>query len=123
VTDAVIAAIDRPGRGGVHLIGDENLTWRELLGRLLRHLGRRKRVLTMPDGVARLAAAGIRLGHILKRRQSGLDPVAFIRLQTREAFFDPTPARAALGIGGGGLDAALADTVAACREAPAGRPA
>jgi dihydroflavonol-4-reductase len=113
VAAAIAGAVERPGVGGVHLVGDENLTWPALLERLLRPLGRRKRVRTLPRALVAAAARCVRLVHRLKGRQAGLDPVAFVDLQTREAFFDPAPARAALGFGGGDLDGALEATVRA----------
>ena len=55
----------------------------------------------------------MRLRHRLAGREGGLDPVEFIKVQARETFFDPEPARRELGFGCGGLDAALAETVKA----------
>jgi dihydroflavonol-4-reductase len=95
-------------------VGDENLRWPELLVRLLRPLGKRRRVLTLPRPVVSATARLVRLVHRLAGRQAGLDPVEFVRLQTRQTFFDPAPARAALGYPGGGLDQAFAATAAAC---------
>jgi hypothetical protein len=69
----------------------------------------------LPAAPVALAAFCFRAWQRLRGRQSGLDPLAFVSLQTRETFFDPAPARAALGFAGHGLDAALAETVAACR--------
>jgi hypothetical protein len=59
----------------------------------------------------------LKLGHRLRGREAGLDPVRLPPLQTAELFFDPEPAQRALGFGGGGLDAAFDRTVQACRGA------
>jgi hypothetical protein len=109
-----VGAVERPGVAGAHLVGDENLGWAELLGRLLALLGRRKRVVTLPTFLVSLAARAVKLAHRLQGTEAGLDPAAFVALQTRQAFFDPAPARTLLGFGAGDLDQALADTVAAC---------
>lgn len=113
VAQAIAGALERPGATGVHLVGDENLTWPALIARLLRPLGKRRRVLTLPRSLVTLTARAVRLVHRLKGRQAGLDPVEFVKLQTRETFFDPAPARAALGFTGGGLDQAIAATATA----------
>ncbi|PKH44532.1 epimerase, partial [Dehalococcoides mccartyi] len=64
------------------------------------------------------AALGLKSIHRLQGRESGLDPVSYITLQTRNTFFDPTLSRKALGYGQGRLDTALKDTVDACLEIP-----
>jgi len=112
VAGAVAGAVERPS-AGVHLVGDENLAWPALLARLLRPLGKRRRVVTLPRPLVSVTARLVRLLHRLKGRQAGLDPVEFVKLQTRETFFDPAPAQAALGFAGGGLDAAFAATASA----------
>ena len=55
----------------------------------------------------------MRLRHRLAGREGGLDPVEFIKVQARETFFDPEPARRELDFGRGGLDEALSATIAA----------
>ena len=111
VAEAVVGAV---GHKGIFLIGDENLSWKELLGRISELTGRRKPVVTLPDWSVRLGARFIRALHALQGRESGLEPVEFVNVQTRETFFDPAPARALLGFGSGDLASALSATVAAC---------
>ena len=118
VAAAIAGALERGQTGKRYLIGDENLTWAEWLTRLSRLTGREKRVVTLPAAAVRMAARGIRLYHRLQGREGGLDPVAFVALQTAHTFFDPAPARQALGYGAGGLDQALRVTVAAVRGNP-----
>jgi dihydroflavonol-4-reductase len=111
VAEAVVGAV---GLNGRLLVGDENLLWKVLLARISALTGRPKRVVTLPDRFVRAAAWFLKLGHALRGRESGLDPVEFIKVQTADTFLDPAPARAALGFGSGDLEEALADTVAAC---------
>jgi nucleoside-diphosphate-sugar epimerase len=113
LAEAVVGAVGRSGR---FLVGDENLTWKDLLGRISALTERKKAVVTLPDWLVRSGASLLRAVHSLQDRESWLEPVQFIKVQTRETFFDPAPARAALGFGSGDLDAALAATVAACTE-------
>jgi dihydroflavonol-4-reductase len=120
VAEAVVGAL---GSNGQFLVGDRNLTWKNLLGRICTLTGRRKWVYTLPDWLVRDAAAFLRALHFLQRRESGLEPVEFVKLQAAETYFDPEPARAALGFGSGGLDEALAATVSACANMPQKSPA
>jgi dihydroflavonol-4-reductase len=113
VAEAVAGAV---GQSGQFLVGDRNLSWKNLLGRICTLTGRRKWVYSVPDWLVRDAAASLRALHLLQRRESGLEPVEFVRLQAAETYFDPEPARAALGFGSGGLEEALAATISACTE-------
>ena len=114
VAEAIAGAIERGVGGERYPVGDENLTWVTWLERLTALSGKRKRVITLPAGLARLGAGFFALRHRWQGRESGLNPMKFIDVQTRNTFFDPTSSREALGYGQGGLDAALAKTVEAC---------
>lgn len=116
VAEAVVGAATVGAPVGTYLVGDENLTWVEFTGRLTRLMGRRKPVVTLPDWSLRPGLGIVRMLHRIQGREGGLDPVEMVRLQTRNAFFDPEPGRRALGFGAGGLDWALEETVAAARE-------
>jgi hypothetical protein len=50
----------------------------------------------------------------LQGRESGLEGVSFVKLQTAKTYFDPSPSREALGYGKGGLKKAFVETVRAC---------
>jgi len=113
VAQAVASALERGVHGAAYTIVERNLTWAELLGRISELTGRKKRVVALPPGVVRPGAALLRLSHRLKGRESGLDPVEFVRFQLAETFVDPQPARAALGLAAGDFDSALANAVRA----------
>jgi hypothetical protein len=111
VAEAVVGAV---GRNGLFLVGDENLSWRNLLGRISELTGCKKPVVTLPDWSVHLGAVLLRTMHTLQGLESGLEPVEFVKVQTAETYFNPSPARNALGFGSGDLDNALAATVSAC---------
>lgn len=114
VAEAVAGALERGVAGQAYLVGDENRSWADLLNQFSRLLGKRKRVITVATPLVCSVLWWVKLLHRLQGREGGLDPVAFTRLQTANTYFDPEPARQALGFGSGGLDQALADTVLAC---------
>lgn len=114
VGEAIAGALEMGQAGKSYLVGDENLTWEQLLGKICTALDKKKRVITLPDWIAVAGAWGLKQVHRIKRLQSGLDPVELIHLQTANTFFDASVAQTALGFNGGGLDEAIRKTVKAC---------
>jgi len=114
VAQAITGAVEKGEAGACYPIGGENLTWVELLTRITRLAGREKRVITLPDWLVRAGAIFIKGLHWLQGRESGLDPVQFISLQTAETYIDPAISQSKLGYESGGLDVALLETVRLC---------
>lgn len=113
--EAVAAAIERGTAGGRYPIGQENLSWAQLLGRLARADGRRIRVVTVPTPFVRLGFGAVQLAHRLQGKEGGLDLPQFTAVQTAQAHIDPARSRQALGYALDDLDRAFRDTVAAVR--------
>jgi len=114
VGQAIAGAIET-GRGGEHYtIGDENLTWVEFIEKILNILGKKKKIIILPTFVVRLILRIIKLRHKFRGEEGGLDPVKFAAIQTRNTFFDPSPAVKELGYSRGNLQKAFKDTVKAC---------
>ena len=114
VAEAIVGALEQGKGGERYLIGDENIPWADLLSRLSSLLGRKKSVISLPTCIVHGAMWGVQWVHQLMGKESGLNPVEFTKIQTRNTYFDPTPSRKMLGYGLGGLDDALRDTVRAC---------
>lgn len=111
---AIAGAVER-GRGGQrYVIGGQNLTWVQLLGKLSRLTGKEKKVVTLPNGLVTVGTVFVKLIHWLEGKQSGLDPIQLVKLQTANTFFDATIAQKELGFGTGNLDEALQKTIKAC---------
>ena len=107
VGEAIVGAIEKGKGGHSYTVGDENLTWIEFLERILRILGKKKRIVILPTCLVRLMLRVVELQHRLRGRESGLDPVRFAAIQTRNTFFDPAPAADELGYGRGNLEQAF----------------
>jgi nucleoside-diphosphate-sugar epimerase len=114
VGEAIVGAIEKGKGGHSYTVGDQNLTWVEFLERILSILGKKKRIVILPTWTVRLGLRLVGLQHRLRGRESGLDPVRFAAIQTRNTFFDPAPAAEELGYGRGNLEEAFKDTVEAC---------
>jgi len=115
VAEAIAGAVEKGEGGQRYLIGGENLTWVELLDRINCYLGIAKKVVTLPNWVVIFGTIFVKLGHLLQGRESGLDPLALIKLQSAMTFFDPTASQLALGYGKNSIDEALRRTVDACK--------
>lgn len=111
---AIAGAVER-GRGGQrYVIGDQNLTWVELLTKISRLTGKEKKIVTLPNGLVTIGTAFLKLTHWLQGKQSGLDPIQLVKIQTANTFFDASIAQKELGFGSGNLDEALQKTISAC---------
>jgi dihydroflavonol-4-reductase len=116
VGQAVVGAIEHGGAGMCYPIGDENLTWTELLTCLAAADGRRVKVVALPDWLVKVGMAGVSVVHHLQKKEGGLNLRTFATLQTAEAFIDPEPSRRALGYQTGGLDRAFRETVGSVKK-------
>ena len=114
VGEAIVGAIEKGKGGQSYTVGDENLTWVEFLEKISGIVGKKKRIVILPTWMVRLALGAVKLQHRLRGRESGLDPVRFAAIQTRNTFFDPAPAAEELGYGRGNLEEAFKATVEAC---------
>ncbi|HEY5271041.1 MAG TPA: hypothetical protein VII97_11930 [Anaerolineales bacterium] len=115
VGKAAFSAIERSYASTCHPIGQENLTWTQMLTRLARADGRTVRMVTLPSWVIKLGMLGVLLIHKLQGREGGLNLRYFAQLQTAETFLDPQLSKEALGHQTGGLEEAFQETVEACK--------
>ena len=116
VAQAIVGAVERGEKSNCYVIGEENMTWKEMLHRLSQAAGRRKKVITMPTFLVRFLMRSIHLYHKIKNKEGGLHPVKFVNIQTIHTFFDPSHSQNALGYSKGKLNKAFQDTVRACIE-------
>ncbi len=114
---AIVAAVERGEVGKCYPIGQENLTWTQMLSRLAAADGRRVRVVALPAWVIKLGMLGVLLVHKLHGKEGGLNLRYFAPLQIAETFLDPEPSRKALGYELDDLDEAFRETVEACKTA------
>ncbi len=113
VAQAICGAVERIHESGCIPVGGENLAWSALLDKIMKLGGVTKHVITLPDWIVLIGAWLIRTLHKLQGRESGLEPVRFVRLQTSETYLDASISQGLLGYESGGLDEALKDTMSA----------
>jgi dihydroflavonol-4-reductase len=116
VGKAAFNAIERGHASTCLPIGQENLTWTQLLIRLALADRRMIRVVTLPSWAIKLGMFGILLIHKLQGKEAGLNLRYFAQLQTAETFLDLESSQKALGYELDDLDESFKETVEACKR-------
>ncbi len=120
VTAALLGPADRPGaqtwsHGRRFPLSDAQLTWPQLLRIALDAMQLTdRRIVTVPRMAAELGTWSLAARTRREGREAGLDPRWVMRdIICRRLWVDDTESRAALGYRGGGVAAAIAETVRA----------
>lgn len=115
VAEAVVGAIEHGKHGERYPIGDENLTWDEMLALMLGALGIRKKVHHIPTFVGTLFGRSRRNADARCGRESGLNyALLFEDVMSEFLYLDPTRSVNALRYGRGGVREAIAQSARAC---------
>ncbi len=109
-----MAALERGEAGREYPVVSHNLTWVELLGGIQKYLAKPKPIITLPSWLVKLGAQGLEISFKIKGKESGLDTVSFVDLQTRNTFMDPDESSSLLGYQHANFDQALKETIEAC---------
>ena len=116
VGKAAFGAITLGHANTCYPIGQENLSWSEMLIRLAAADERHIHVITIPNWLLKVGLIFFWLFHELQGREGGLDPRHFAPLQTAETFLDPETSKRLLGYDTDDLDDAFQKTIQACKE-------
>jgi len=122
VAQAAVGALEQGKPGAEYEIAAENLTWKEMIARLLAVGGHHKPVVTVPTFLVRFGAWLVKQYHHSKGLEGGLDLTEFIDLQTSLAFLDLEASRQELGYSRADLNEAFRATVLASTSANAPNP-
>jgi nucleoside-diphosphate-sugar epimerase len=111
VAEAILGGLERGVSGHCYPIGDQNVTWAELIAKIADIDGVEREVITV--GHAQLRAAAREQGQQLEAAglAAGIRPVPYVDIQSANTFYDPEPSRIALGLTAGGLDDAIREQV------------
>jgi nucleoside-diphosphate-sugar epimerase len=113
VAQAAVGALEQGEAGAEYEVASANLTWKQMIAKILAVVGKPKPVVTVPAFLVRFGAWLVKQYHHSKGLEGGLDLTQFVELQTSNAFLDLESSRNKLGYPGGDLDAAFRDTVLA----------
>ncbi|MBG7606364.1 MAG: NAD-dependent epimerase/dehydratase family protein [Actinobacteria bacterium] len=114
VAEAVLGGLERGVPGHRYPIGDQNVTWAELIAKIGAIDGVERRVVTTRHAQLRAAARETAQQLEAAGLDVGIRPVPYVDIQCANAFFDPEPSRIGLGLTSGGLDEAIREQVEMC---------
>jgi dihydroflavonol-4-reductase len=116
VADAVVGAIDSAKHGDCLFVGDENLTWKEMLEEIVGNLQKTRKIITIPNSIL-IIFAQIYLWYLkIFGKEYGLNPVEFIKTQTEFTFLDAKQTQQYLGYNNSDLSIAIAQCVKKSNE-------
>jgi len=114
IAEAVLGGLERGVSGHRYPIGDQNVTWAELIAKIAAIDGVERKVVTVRHAQLRAAAKEAAQQLEAAGLDVGIRPVPYVDIQCANTFFDPEPSRIALGLTSGGLDEAIQDQVEMC---------
>ena len=117
VAQAIAGACENIETSSVFQVGDQNLTWTEMLQAMCRAIGRKDDTVHLIDTtILKSMSWMLDAIHSVKGLEGGLHSRQFADVLVENAFFDPGQSQGALGYAGGGLEQAINATVKASPE-------
>lgn len=116
VVEAMVVAAARGGRGETYILGNENRTYREIFGEIAAVLGVRGPRVAIPYPLARVGGWLGDLAGALSGREPAVNTIT-ARMGYVRHYYDPTKARAALGMRAAPIAVAIERAVRWFRDA------
>lgn len=117
VGEAIAGALERNRGGNCYPIGWYNLTWKEMLTIMHKHLGcPEKKVITIPDWMYGLGAKQLMRQQKKQGIEGGLRMDKFTEMQCSELFIDKSLGCIRLGVTEDDLDKAIGDSMRLCAD-------
>lgn len=116
VAEAIVGATEQGKHGSRYLIGDENLTWKELIRISLDAMGlKKRRIVTVPTFLMAPVGRWMKRKEKKKGKEAGLDMARFFKdIQSQHLFYDASDTAMELGYGRGGVKEAIEQSVRVC---------
>lgn len=112
VGQAIAGAVERNHGGTCYPIGWWNMTWREMLGIVHKHMGcPGKPIRTIPKWMYAIGGWNLRRDQRKRNIDGGLDMVRYADLQTTNLFIDRSLGCEQLGVTDDDIDAAIGDSI------------
>ena len=117
VGQAIAGALEHTQGGKCWPIGWYNLTWKEMLAIMHRHLGRPKqKVVTIPDWMFTMGCKAMKKQQEKNNIDGGLYMPKLAKIQCNELFIDKSLGCVPLGVEEDDIDAAIGDSVRLCAD-------
>ena len=110
-------AVEKNRGGRRYPIGYYNLTWKEMLAIMHRHMGYvNRRIITIPTWVFKLYTGNVRKKREAAGIESGLNLAKLPALQSAELFIDKSLGCDPLGVTPDDIDSAIGDSIRLCLD-------
>jgi nucleoside-diphosphate-sugar epimerase len=114
VADAIVGVIEKK-KSGRFIIADENLSWKKMLDVMLKAIGMKRKVLTVPTFMVTIFGLMMKREERKEGKESGLDHGRLFKdIQSQEFYVDADPIANELGYRRGGVIEAIQRTVKEC---------
>jgi len=116
VAEAVVNALERITDNLACPVADKNMMWEEWLLALRPDKSKQFKIRIIPSWIIKIAMFFLMLKHKLEGKESGLNPIGMVDLQTKKTFLPIEECKSKLGYGSYDFDQDMQDTVKLCVE-------
>lgn len=117
VAEAIVDAIENGKRNQRYAIGDENISWKEMIELMFSTYGAGKKVLTLPKWVFLIVGAFRRWNLKRKKIYEGLDSYYLFKdILTDHFYIEPSDQKEKLQYNTGGVRDSIVKTIQACKK-------
>lgn len=115
VAQATAGALEKNKGGQSYPIGYYNMTWKEMLTIMHKHMGEPDRkIVTIPTFLFKLNAKKMQKDFVARNIEPGLNMIEFVKLQCANQFIDKSLGSIPLGVKEDDIDAAIGESVKLC---------
>ncbi|VVB75499.1 NAD dependent epimerase/dehydratase family protein [Candidatus Tiddalikarchaeum anstoanum] len=111
VGEAIVGAAKFVNRSETFVVSDENLAWTDFIKKILNIMNQKKIIITIPNFLIKTGMFFLKLWHDINGLESGLNPVSFVELQSKNTFVDSDSVKKVLKYEVGNLDESLKEVV------------
>jgi dihydroflavonol-4-reductase len=114
VAKAVLGSLENQIPGNRWVVGGQNVSWKEMITLMADALGKKRRVVSVPNWLVRSFASLVWVYFKIARKQSGLNIFHFIETQTSQTYLETEESKKVLNYAESNIPKAMKDTVDAC---------
>lgn len=114
VAKAVVGAIENIETHTQIVVAGKNVRWKQLIQMVSNSLGKKKYVITIPTFLIQILAFFMNCYFKVRKKQPGLDPINFIKIQTSKTYLESDASMQKLNYANVDMQTSIDETVRAC---------
>jgi nucleoside-diphosphate-sugar epimerase len=115
VAKATIGVIKQVNTNQQIVLGNENVTWKQLIGMIAKSLGKKRVVISIPTFTVKFFAYLTKLYFRIRKKQSGLDVYHFVKVQASNTYVESQSSIKLLNYQKVDMQKTIDETVEACK--------